>query len=129
MLRELLDQQAQAMLRVPPLENGLDRSLHQLLPKLLSEGHSRLEQVAERLHLSPRTLQRRLAERGLTWQAWLDRSREELALHYLQDTGLTLSDIALLLGFSEQSAFTRAYRRWTGTTPGQARSTHSNRHC
>lgn len=124
MLRELLDQQAQAMLRVPPLESGLDQSLHQLLPKMLSDGHSRLEQVAERLHLSPRTLQRRLAARELTWQAWLDRSRKELALHYLQDPGLTLSDIALLLGFSEQSAFTRAYRRWTGTTPGQARNAY-----
>lgn len=121
MLRELLDRQAQAMLRVLPVETELDQSLHQLLPKLLSDGRSSLEEAAERLHMSPRTLQRRLAARGLSWQAWLDRSREELALHYLQDPGLNLSDTALLLGFSEQSAFTRAYRRWTGTTPGRAR--------
>ncbi len=51
----------------------------------------------------------------------LDRTREQLARHYLAEASLTLGDIALLLGFSEHSAFSRAYRRWTGTTPGKAR--------
>ena len=71
--------------------------------------------------MSVRTLQRRLAERQLTWRELLDRTREQLARHYLADLSLTLGDIALLLGFSEHSAFSRAYRRWTGNTPARAR--------
>lgn len=120
-LKALLDQQAQALLRALPARTELDSALHQVLPRLLSDGQANLEQAARVMHLSPRTLQRRLAERGLSWQEWLDSSREELATHYLQDPGLALSDIALLLGYSEQSAFNRAYRRWTGTTPAKAR--------
>ena len=73
------------------------------------------------MHMSPRTLQRRLARYQLSWQQWLDRNREQLARQYLDDTSLTLTDIALLLGFSEQSAFTRAYRRWTGNSHGRER--------
>ena len=68
-----------------------------------------------------RTLQRRLTQRQLTWRELLDRTREQLARHYLADRSLTLGDIALLLGFSEHSAFSRAYRRWTGTTPARTR--------
>jgi AraC-like DNA-binding protein len=69
-----------------------------------------------------RTLQRRLDARGLTWQQLLDQTRAGLAREYLRDRSLSLGDIALLLGFSEQSAFNRAYRRWTGTTPRRARA-------
>jgi AraC-like DNA-binding protein len=57
----------------------------------------------------------------MTWQQLLDRTREQLARQYLADRTLTLSDIALLLGFSEQSAFNRAFRRWTGLTPAHVR--------
>jgi AraC-like DNA-binding protein len=73
------------------------------------------------LILTCRTLQRRLAERHLTWRGLLDRTREQLARHYLSDESLTLAEIALLLGFSEHSAFSRAYRQWTGTTPEKTR--------
>ena len=104
-----------------PDADAFDRSLQQTLLSLLPEGGATVARVAEALHVSVRTLQRRLDSRGLTWQQVLDRSREELARHYLADRALTLSDIALLLGFSEQSAFTRAFRRWTGETPVQIR--------
>jgi AraC-like DNA-binding protein len=57
----------------------------------------------------------------MTWQRLLDRTREALAREYLADRALSLSAIALLLGFSEQSAFQRAFRRWTGETPKHAR--------
>ena len=73
------------------------------------------------MHVSVRTLQRRLDARELTWQQLLDRTREQLAHQYLADRSLTLGDIALLLGFSEQSAFNRAFRRWTGQTPARIR--------
>lgn len=117
----LLDRQAQALLRALPGGSEMERLLQQVLLRLLAEGEPTLDRAARAMHMSPRTLQRRLSLHGLSWQQWLDRSREQLANDYLEDPGLTLSDIALLLGFSEQSAFTRAYRRWTGLSPGRYR--------
>jgi len=124
-LRELLDRQARALVRALPEDSGgssnTDRQLQQVLLKLLSDGEPTLARAASAMHMAPRTLQRRLARHQLSWQQWLDRSREQLARQYLADPSLTLTDIALLLGFSEQSAFTRAYRRWTGNSPGKER--------
>lgn len=124
-LRELLDRQARALLRALPESSGhssnTDRQLQQVLLKLLADGEPTLARAASAMHMSPRTLQRRLALHQLSWQQWLDRSREQLARQYLADPSLTLTDIALLLGFSEQSAFTRAYRRWSGNSPGRER--------
>lgn len=91
--------------------------MQQLLVRLLPEGEVSVDKVARALHQSTRTLQRRLAERGMSWQQLLDRTREQLARQYLRDPGLSLAEIGLLLGYSEQSAFTRAFRRWTGQTP------------
>lgn len=120
-LRRLLDRQAQAMLQALPESSDADRQMQRVLLRMLSDGEPTLARVARSMHTSPRTLQRRLARHGLSWQQWLDRSREQLASQYLEDASLTLADIALLLGFSEQSAFTRAYRRWTGRSPGRDR--------
>lgn len=124
-LRELLDRQARALVRALPEGSGdsssTDRQLQQVLLKLLSDGEPTLARAASAMHMAPRTLQRRLARHQLSWQQWLDRSREQLARQYLVDPSLTLTDIALLLGFSEQSAFTRAYSRWTGNSPGRER--------
>ncbi|WP_370315021.1 helix-turn-helix domain-containing protein [Thalassolituus sp.] len=58
-----------------------------------------------------------MGERGITWKQLLDRTREQLAHQYLEDEGLSLLDIALLLGYSDQGTFTRSFRRWSGTTP------------
>lgn len=120
-LKALLDRQAQALLLALPEPDDFSRALQQVLLRLLADGEPTLERVAQVLHLAPRTLQRRLAGHGLSWQQWLDRNREQLARQYLGDPSLGLSDIALLLGFSEQSAFSRAFRRWTGTSPGRFR--------
>lgn len=121
-LRDMLDRQAAAMLRVLPDSQGFERALQQVIARLLPEAAATLPRAARELHLSVRTLQRRLDARGLTWQQLLDRSREQLARHYLTDPSLTPGDIALLLGYSEQSAFNRAFKRWTGETPGRLRA-------
>lgn len=122
-LRSLLDRQAHALLLALPDSDTFDRALQQTMLKLLPDGNATLPRAAAELYVSVRTLQRRLDTRGLTWQQLLDRTREQLARQYLADRALTLSDIALLLGFSEQSAFTRAFRRWTRSTPAQIRRT------
>jgi len=120
-MRNLLDRQARAMLLALPDSDSFDRALQQAMVRLMPEAAVTLPRLSAELHMSVRTLQRRLAERQLTWRELLDRTREQLARHYLAEASLTLGDIALLLGFSEHSAFSRAYRRWTGTTPGKAR--------
>ncbi|MDX1802468.1 MAG: AraC family transcriptional regulator ligand-binding domain-containing protein [Alcanivorax sp.] len=120
-LRTLLDRQAQALLQALPDSDGFDRALQQTMVRLLPEGDVTIKRVAAQLHVSVRTLQRRLEQRQLNWQMLLDRTREQLADHYLADRSLTLGDIAMLLGYSEHSAFSRAFRHWTGQTPAQAR--------
>ena len=77
--------------------------------------------IAEQLGISQRTLQRRLAKENSSYQEVLDRTRHQLALDYLQQMQLTISDIAYLLGFTEPSAFYRAFKKWHGMTPGQYR--------
>jgi AraC-like DNA-binding protein len=77
--------------------------------------------VAQALHLSERTLQRRLQEEGTSYQQLLDDTRRELAQQYLATPRMTLLEIAYLLGFSEPSNFFRAFRRWFGKTPGEYR--------
>ncbi len=116
-LRLLLDRQLQALLLALPDSDAFDRALQQVMLKLLPEGMVTLPRAAGELCVSVRTLQRRLDASGICWQSLLDRTREQLARQYLQDRTLTLGDIALLLGFSEQSAFNRAFKRWTGLTP------------
>lgn len=76
-----------------------------------------LERVARALATSARQLQRTLHDEGTSFQALLDEVRRDTALARLRTPGATASEVALLLGFSEASAFTRAFRRWTGTTP------------
>jgi AraC-like DNA-binding protein len=88
-----------------------------LLPRLTS-GEARLAPVAAELGLSTRTLQRKLADAGSSFQQVLDAVRYGLAQDYLRRRELGLVDIAFLLGFQEQSAFTHAFREWSGMNPG-----------
>ena len=81
-------------------------------------GFRGLEQVARALAMSPRTLKRKLAEAGASFSGLLDEQRRDRALLLLRDGALTLDAIAERLGYSDVANFTRAFRRWTGTTPG-----------
>lgn len=95
---------------------------HRILQQLTS-GEPTETALAESLGMSRRTLNRRLAENGITYQKLLDQTRYELALRYLDDPKKSVTDITFLLGFSEQSALTRAFRRWHGDTPTHYRRT------
>jgi AraC-like DNA-binding protein len=89
---------------------------------LLPHGTARLPEIARRLGMSPRTLERRLAAEKLTFLTVLDRLRADLARRHLADKDLPISEIAWLLGYAESSAFTHACKRWTGRTPKEVRA-------
>ncbi|MBE8992330.1 helix-turn-helix transcriptional regulator, partial [Nostoc sp. LEGE 12450] len=69
----------------------------------------------------PRTLQRQLKKAGTSYQELLDQMRQQLSIYYLQERHIAICEVAFLLGFSETSAFYHAFKRWTGTTPGEYR--------
>jgi AraC-like DNA-binding protein len=96
----------------PPLTAQVKRVLHELLRN--DEGH--VEVVAKRLGITSRSLQRRLKDESATFVGIREDLRRDLAQRYLAD-GLAIAEISFLLGFSEPSAFFRAFKRWTGTTP------------
>jgi AraC-like DNA-binding protein len=88
----------------------------------LPSGEASAEEAARQLHMSPRTLQRKLADADTTYQQLVDDTRRDLALRYIEDPARSLTDITFALGFSQPSAFTRAFRRWTGVSPSEYRS-------
>ena len=98
-------------------EASLDRQVRIEISQSLSEGVPALSDIAGRLGMSGRTLQRRLSEQGYSYQTLVDESRRQLAKNLLQQSDFSLVEVAFLTGFSEQSAFTRAFKRWAGQTP------------
>lgn len=92
-----------------------------LLLELLPSNSATIEVVAERLAMSKRTLQRRLEDEGENFRALINRTRESLARHYLENTGMSGGEIAFLLGFEDPNSFYRAFQDWTGQTPDNAR--------
>jgi AraC-like DNA-binding protein len=93
----------------------------------LEAGDVRVDRIASLLNLSSRTLQRRLAEQGTTFQEVVDRVRATRAKYYLVSEGLSIREIARRLGFSGAPTFHRAFKKWTGSTPERFRSKHSGR--
>ena len=99
----------------------LERRIVDQIGEALSEGVPTLAEVAGRLGMSTRTLQRRLSADGLAYQDLVLGARKTLSEQLLQRTDYALAEIAFLTGFSDQSAFTRAFKRWHGTTPANYR--------
>jgi len=107
----LLGQRAQAA-------PGIVAEVRAAIIRNLAHDRVRLASIAQELDLSPRTLQRKLSEAGASFQGVLDGARHALAQDYLRQPGLSLADIAFLLGYAEQSAFTHAFKEWSGVNPG-----------
>jgi AraC-like DNA-binding protein len=97
-----------------------------ILKHLLAGHRPGIEDLARELHLSTRTLQRRLTEQGITFQRLLDEARRELARHYLLHSTRELNETAYLLGYEDANSFFRAFRHWEGTTPGHWRAFQNN---
>jgi AraC-like DNA-binding protein len=117
----VLQQHAERLLQ----ERAEERERHGIVAQVracvirnLANDRVRLAGIADELGLSPRTLQRKLSDAGASFQQVLDAARFALAQDYLRQRGLSLADIAFLLGYQEQSAFTHAFREWSGMNPG-----------
>jgi AraC-like DNA-binding protein len=91
--------------------------VQRVVTRSLSEGVPRMNDVARHLGMSERTLHRRLAEEELSFKAVTETTRRQLAQNLLQQSRYSLAEVAFLTGFSEQSAFNRAFKRWCGQTP------------
>ena len=96
--------------------------VHGALLELLPGGRSGVDDVATKLLTSRRTLQRQLLTEGLSFQDVLNHTRRELAEHYLRQEAITPGEVSWLLGFQDGNSFIRAFKGWTGSTPGQYRS-------
>lgn len=123
-LQQLLRQHAEALLARLPSESLVARVVT-LLGAQLAHGEPNRAELARTLHLSERTLQRRLAEEGSSYQQLLNDTRRQLAERHLRDGRLPAAEIAVLLGYSEPSVFFRAFRHWTGLTPGEYRARYA----
>ncbi len=101
--------------------NALERSLAEHLSAALSNGIPKASSVARAVGMSERTLYRRLAESDLTYQGVLEKTQQSLAKNLLTDGSYSIAEVAFLSGFSEQSSFNRAFKRWVGESPGAYR--------
>jgi AraC-like DNA-binding protein len=87
----------------------------------LPEGRPSQGDIAVKLNTSLRSLQRRLRDQDTSFKELLSNTQQELALSYIRDSSRSIGEITYLLGFSEPSNFTRAFKRWTGKSPGEYR--------
>jgi AraC-like DNA-binding protein len=111
-----------ALARRSSRQSSIRAAVENAILPLLPHGKARIGRVAQDLRVSSRTLSRRLAAEGLTFAQVLDDMRVDLAEGYLSDRTLSITHIAWLLGFQEASAFTHAYKRWTGKPPSEYRA-------
>ena len=102
--------------RLPPTK-GAALDVQRALASRIGRGDTRLQTIARALSTSTRSLQRRLADAGVSYQQLLDLARKGAAERYLTDSSLSVAAIAYLLGYSEPAAFNRAFKRWNNTTP------------
>lgn len=120
-LLTVLDRYADGILRDLSQIHTCAERVRAHLPRVLCNGAPTAASVARALGMSPRTLNRRLSEEQTTFAEILDHYRRERAATLLDGDRASIAEVAFLLGFSELSAFYRAFKRWTGSTPGQYR--------
>jgi AraC-like DNA-binding protein len=120
-LNALLRRHAEQLIAELPEPDWLTGRVRKLLLNLLPAGKTNADYVAARLGMSRRTLTRRLEREGVTYKDLLEQARRELALQYLATPNTDIQQIALLLGYSETAAFSRAFRRWSGQSPAEYR--------
>ena len=130
-LLEASDPQLAAMLdatltqRLAEVERGsLAMQLSIWLEDRLPEGEPPLAEAAQRFHMSARSLQRRLRDEDLTWQQLVEKTRRLLVERHLRAPSMSITQLAFLLGFSDVSSFSRAFKKWYGVSPRRYRDDH-----
>ncbi len=113
----VLSARADALLKELEAAQSVRARVESLLMPILHTGEASMDAIAGKMGLSRRTLQRRLRGEGAAFETILDELRHKLALHYLTGKKVSVNEAAYLVGFSEPAAFSRAFKRWTGTSP------------
>ncbi len=124
-LARILDRYMRDLVARLPEPGPFVRRVQSAIARSLGGGRPSLAATARVLHASPRTVQRRLQELGLTHRGLIDQVRRELAPRLLETPKLSLTEVAYLLGFEDVSGFYRAHRRWTGVAPTRRRSSRA----
>jgi len=118
--------QLEAELREQLAQKTFSEQAKGILKQLLAGQRPGVQDLARELHVSTRTLQRRLLQQGISFQRLLEEARRELARHYLLHSSLELNETAYLLGYEDANSFFRAFQHWEGTSPGQWRMLQKN---
>jgi AraC-like DNA-binding protein len=113
----VLSERAEALLKSLESAKTMRGQVEALLIPILHTEEPSMERIAEKVGVSHRTLYRQLKAEGTTFEKLLDELRHKMALHYLDGKKVSVNETAYLVGFSEPSAFSRAFRRWTGVSP------------
>ena len=121
-LLDVIGTQLDSELKARHETNSVGDQVKHTLRQLLAGKRPTLQDVAQELGLSARTLQRRLTDSGLTFQQVVEETRRELARHYLKQRAVELNEAAFLLGFADANSFFRAFQNWEGTSPGEWRT-------
>lgn len=116
-IAKFFDTHLEKELAVIKNDDGLEQKVRRAVANCLSEGVPTLSSISSELAMGSRTLQRRLSDGGHSFQSVVDTARRDLAQRLLRETEYSLAEVAFLTGFSEQSGFTRAFKRWSGQTP------------
>ncbi|MFL6256304.1 MAG: AraC family transcriptional regulator [Pyrinomonadaceae bacterium] len=121
-LSEVLSTRAEELLKSLEMSKTMRGRVENLLIPILHTGEASMDMIAIRLGLSRQTLFRKLKAEGITFEKVLDDLRHKLALHYLNGKKVPVNQTAYLVGFSEPAAFSRAFKRWTGSSPRMFRA-------
>ena len=124
----ILTERADALLRELENSKSTRGRVESLLLPILHKGDAGMDAVADKMGVSRQTLFRQLKAEGVTFEKVLDELRHKLALQYLKGKKVSVNETAYLVGFSEPAAFSRAFKRWTGTTPRDARAANGGAH-
>ncbi|QEE30412.1 AraC family transcriptional regulator [Terriglobus albidus] len=123
-LLDLLAPQFDEQMKLHKAEDSFIELVRRAIQDRLTGQRPSIEIVARALHMSSRTLQRRLQEGGSSFQRVLDEARHQMARYYLSNSALELNEAAYLLGFQDPNSFGRAFRSWEGVPPGDWREAH-----
>ncbi len=123
-LLDLLAPQFDEQLRQYKSEDSFIELVRQAIQDRLTGQRPSIHAISQVLHVSPRTLQRRLQESGSSFQRVMDEARHQMARYYLSNSALELNEAAYLLGFEDPNSFGRAFRAWEGMPPSDWRETH-----